>query len=114
MLRRRGLDHVANRGVGRARADHEQCAWLVARPDRDVRGAGRAMEVIPRPQPMLFAFDDRDAFAGENQEALLVALRVVVAGLFAGPENVYADPEQGRRRGRRFTFSGPAKSPATT
>src|SRR4051812_48733257 len=93
VLRRRRLDRVEDLRVGRARPGHEARARAVAGPHGDVARAGRRVEVVPRAHPPLLALDDRDALAGQDEEALEVVLLVVEAGRVAGPQDVDADTE---------------------
>ena len=60
------------------------------------------MQVVPLPEPALLTLDDRDALAGEDEEAFLVALGVVEARRLARPEDVHPDPEERRPRVARF------------
>src|SRR6185312_6407541 len=78
-------------------------------PDRDVCRPRRAVQVVPLPEPALLPLDDRDALAREDEEALLVRLRVVEARRLTRPEDVHADAEQRRARRRRLEAApGPA------
>src|SRR5206468_1706012 len=65
--------------VGPAGADGDHEAGLVAGPDEDVLGPGRAMHEVPRLEAPLLALDEQDAFAREDEEVLLLVLAVVVA-----------------------------------
>jgi hypothetical protein len=59
------LNSQNNAGT-RPRAQHDvTCSWW-------------AMNEVPRPQRVLFPFDDQEAFARENQEILLVGLPVIL------------------------------------
>src|SRR4051812_36848429 len=93
VLRRRRLDRVEDLRAGRARAVHQDRARPVAGADRDVPRAGRRVQVVPRAHPALLALDDRDAFAGEDKEALEVVLLMVEARRVARPQDVHADPD---------------------
>ena len=96
------LDDVLDALVGRAGADHHQRARAVARADGDVRGPRRGVQVVARAHPALVALDDRDAFARQDQEALLLVLRVVEARRVPRPQDVHADPDRAPRRARRL------------
>src|SRR5690348_12463175 len=96
--RRRRVDEVLDLGVRRARADHHQLARAVAGTDRDVRRPRGRVQEVSRAHPALLALDDRDALAREDEEALLLALPVVVARRIARPQDVDAPAERLRRR----------------
>src|SRR5581483_2982289 len=68
---------VVNALGGRAGAGHQDRARPVPGADEDVLGPRRAVQVVPLPQAALLALDDRDALAGQDEEPLLVGLRVV-------------------------------------
>src|SRR3954447_21472120 len=93
VLRRRRLDRVEDLRVRRAPPVHEDRARAVAGAHGDVARAGRRVEVVPRAHPPLLALDDRDALAGQHEEALELGLLVVEAGRVAGPQDVDADPD---------------------
>src|SRR4029453_11923131 len=65
------VDRIVDRTVRSPRADHEDHARAIAGADRDVVRAGRAVQVVPLMHLPLFALDDHDALAGEDEEALL-------------------------------------------
>jgi hypothetical protein len=58
--------------AGRAGADHQDRARLIAGADRDVPGSRRAVQVVPGAQPPLLALDDGDALSAQDQKALLL------------------------------------------
>ena len=60
------------------------------------------MEVVPLPHAPLLPLDDRDALALQDEEALLRVLRVVHAVRLARVQDVHAEAEVGRGRGRRL------------
>ena len=74
-------------------ADHEDHAGPVAGADGDVVGPGRAVQVVPLAHAALLALDDREAFARQDEEALLGALGVVAAVGLARHQHVGPDPE---------------------
>src|SRR5207248_1717779 len=51
---------------------HEDDARLVSDGEKGVGDAGWTMDEVPRPQPVLLAFDDGDTRAGKNEEVFLV------------------------------------------
>ena len=51
------------------------------------------MHEIPPAQRALFALDDQQRLAGEDEEVLLVGLPVVHGHRLAGPENADVDPD---------------------
>src|SRR3954452_17167147 len=92
VLRRGRLDRIEDPRVRRPRAVHEDRARAVAGADGDVPRAGRRVQVVPRSHPPLLALDDRDALAGQDEEALEIGLLVVEAGRLAGPQHVTPMP----------------------
>src|SRR5262245_40004598 len=93
---RRDLAHrVVERLYLRADADHEDRARTVTGADGDVARARRAMEVVPLPQRSLLLLDDQRAIAGEHEEPLLDALRVVERVRLARREDANMDAEVG-------------------
>jgi hypothetical protein len=65
-------ERVADVPLARPRADHEEHAGLLAGADEDVLGPGGSVDEVPLRQPALLAFDEQDALAGEDEEALLL------------------------------------------
>ena len=63
-----------------------------------MRGAGRAVQVVPLAQRPLLLLDHRDALPGEHEEALLRALGVVERRALARLQHVHVDPEVLERR----------------
>src|SRR6185312_3580436 len=85
-----GVDDFVRAGPA---ADGDQEGRAVAGADDDVIGVGRAMQVVPLLHRVLLAFDDRQAFAGEDEEPLLVGLAVVHGDGLAGPHDGVVETE---------------------
>src|SRR5262249_20112594 len=93
-----GLDEVLDGLVRRANANHEDGAGPVPGSDGDVGGARRTVQVVPLAHVPLGPLDDGRAFAGEDEEALLIALGVVAAVGLSWLEDMNTDAELGGRR----------------
>jgi hypothetical protein len=89
-----GVIHgIVNRPVAIASADHQDSTWFLTGTDRDVLGAGRAVEVVPLPQASLLSLHHRDALPTEHEETFLLRLRVIEAGGLPQAEHVDADSQ---------------------
>src|SRR4051794_23609424 len=76
-------------------------------------GAGRAVDEIPPVKPPLLTFDDRDAFAAEHEEVLLLGLPVVRRRHLACTSDAERHPEHRKERLRLvLVFAGQRHAPA--
>src|SRR4029450_1325423 len=66
---------------------------LLPAPNDHVVRAASAVEEVLCPQRPLLPFDEQQALAGEDEEALLGALAVVEADRLPGPEDADVDPQ---------------------
>ena len=94
-----------------AGAEHQDGARPVTSPDEHVVRSGRAVHEVPCPQPPLLALEDRHAFAGQDQEVLLLRVRVVQRARLARPEDVQVHANL--REGRRLEVVALSEHPAT-
>src|SRR5262245_235076 len=76
----------------RTRSCHHDHARSLARTDEDVVCSGRAVDEVPRPQTLLLAVDQHQAFSGDDQKVLLDALAVIQPVRLAGPEDMDVHP----------------------
>ena len=88
-----GVDDTAT-NAATAHSDHD-CRFM-STPDDHVLGAGRAVEVVPRPQRSLLTLDYQRACTGEDEESLLRLLAVVHPQYLAWLKHVDVDPELGK------------------
>ena len=87
-----GVDNAAtNAATAGAHSDHH-CRFM-STPDDHVLGAGRAVEVVPRPQRSLLTLNYQRACTGEDEESLLRLLAVVHPKYLAWLKHVDVDPE---------------------
>ena len=75
--------------------DGDDHAGALAGTEHDVLRAGRAVDVVPGSQRPLFALDEEERLAGDDQEPFLVGLAVVHADGVAGREHEHVDPDLG-------------------
>src|SRR5262249_27815749 len=79
-------------GAG-ARPDREDDRRPITGTDDHVRGAGRAVDEVPRAERPLLALDHERALAGQDEEVLLLVLAVVHGHRHPGLEDVQVDAE---------------------
>ena len=80
-------------------ADGKYQAGRFAGADDRVARPRRAMHEVPPSELALFAFDDQQRFAGQDEEVLLVGFPVVHRHRLARPEKREVDPELQEVRG---------------